>query len=331
MARAREVIDLEAETLRQLSTSLDKSFIAACELLGASSGRIVVAGIGKSGHIGRKIAATLSATGSPAIYVHPGEAAHGDLGMIIPGDVVIVISNSGNTAELRVLLDHTRKFDIPTVGITSAHDSLVARRCTVSIIVPPAEEACPVNIAPTSSTTQQLALGDAIAMVLMDKHDIGRDDIKSLHPGGAIGLRLSTVGELMHQGDKLPLVSLDLPMDAVISQMTSMGFGIAGVVDEHGYLAGIITDGDLRRHFHLLGDVCAQDVMTRYPKVLQAGMAAEDALRFLNSAKVTCAFVIADADGACPAVGGGGGAIANGSQKPVGIIHIHDFLRLGLA
>lgn len=331
LARAREVIDQEAQTLHRLSTSLGDSFVSACELLGSTAGRIVVVGIGKSGHVGRKIAATLSATGSPAIYVHPGEAAHGDLGMIVPGDVVMVISNSGNTAELRVLLDHARNFDIPTVGITSARDSMVARRCDICVVVPPAVEACPVNIAPTSSTTQQLALGDAIAMVLMDRRDIGREEIKSFHPGGVIGLRLATVGELMHVDDKLPLVPLDLPMDAVISQMTSMGFGIAGVIDDAGHLAGIISDGDLRRHFKLLDKVCARDVMTPNPKVLHAGMAAEDALRFLNSAQVTCAFVVADSDTAWPAVGGCGGAIANGLQEPIGIIHVHDFLRLGLS
>lgn len=331
LARARDVIQQEAQTLVDLSASLGTSFVDACELLSSTSGRIVVAGIGKSGHVARKIVATLAATGSPAIYVHPGEAAHGDLGMIVPGDVVLVISNSGNTAELRILLDHAQKFAISTVGITSVSSSMVAKHCTVCIVVPPAVEACSVNIAPTSSTTQQLALGDAIAMVLMDGRDIGREEIKSLHPGGAIGLRLATVSELMHVADKMPLVALDLPMDDVITQMTSMGFGIAGVLDEEGHLAGIITDGDLRRHFKLLDKVCAHDVMTCNPKVLRAGMAAEDALRFLNTAKVTCAFVVADDDSAFPAVGGGGGAVANGRQKPVGIVHLHDFLRLGLA
>ncbi len=320
---------MEARTLLTLAASLDDAFVSACNLLSSATGRIVIAGVGKSGHIGRKMAATFSATGAPAIYVHPGEAAHGDLGMIVPGDVIIVISNSGNTAELRVLFDHARKFDIPTVGMTSALDSLVGRSCNVCILMPPAEEACPVNIAPTSSTAQQLALGDALAMVLMDKRDIGRDDIKSLHPGGTIGLRLATVGELMHVGDKLPLVPLDLPMDAVISQMTKMGFGIAGVIDEEGHLAGMITDGDIRRHFKILDKVTAHEVMTPHPKVLSAGMAAEDALRFLNNSKVTCAFIVAEPDSAYPAVGGG--AIANGLQKPIGIIHLHDFLRLGLS
>lgn len=333
IARARDVIELEAQTLVGLSASLGNTFVAACDLLGSASGRIVVAGIGKSGHVGRKIAATLAATGSPAIYVHPGEAAHGDLGMIVPGDVVLVISNSGNTAELRVLIDHAQKFEIPMVGITSVRGSLVARRCDVCILVPAAEEACPVNIAPTSSTTQQLALGDAIAMVLMDMRDISREDIKDLHPGGVIGLRLSTVSELMHSEDKLPLVPLNLSMDAVITKMTTMGFGIAGVVDPAGHLVGIISDGDLRRHFKLLDKVTAREVMTRNPKVLRSSMAAEDALRFLNDSKVTCAFVIADADFVCSAVddGDSGEAIADGKQRPVGIIHLHDFLRLGLS
>lgn len=330
LARARRVVELEAQTLFELSASLGNTFIRACEILNSASGRIVVAGVGKSGHVARKVAATLSATGSPAIYVHPGEAAHGDLGMVVPGDVVLLISNSGNTSELRVLFDHARKFSIPTVGITAVRGSMVARRSDTCIVVPKAQEACPVNIAPTSSTTQQLALGDAIAMVLMDMREISKEEIKRLHPGGMIGLRLSTVEELMHREESLPLVPLDMAMDAVVSKMTSMGFGIAGVTDADGLLVGIITDGDLRRHFQLLNTVRARDVMTAHPKVLKASMAAEDALRFLNTSKVTCAFVVADGEPVCPALGGGGG-IATGCHKPVGIIHLHDFLRLGLS
>ncbi|WP_395335420.1 KpsF/GutQ family sugar-phosphate isomerase [Novosphingobium sp. BL-8H] len=323
------MIGIEARTLDQLAASLDRNFVAACELLGLAAGRIVVAGIGKSGHIGRKIAATFAATGSPAIYLHPGEAAHGDLGMVVEGDVILAFSNSGNTAEFQVLFDHAEKRGIPVVGVTSGAGSLMQRRSTVCILIPQAREACSSNIAPTSSTTQQLALGDALAMVLMDANGFSRDGFKELHPGGAIGLRLASVGQLMHGRDKLPLVDLDLPMEEVISQMTSMGFGIAGVVDLAGRLVGIITDGDLRRHFRALDQLRARDVMTRRPKVVRTGMMAEDALRFLNDTKITCAFVIADDEDCCVAVNDE--AMVNGNQLPVGIIHLHDFLRMGLA
>lgn len=323
LTRAREVIDIEARTLDTLSESLGDDFVAACELLYSTKGRIVVAGIGKSGHIGRKIAATLSATGSPAIYVHPGEAAHGDLGMVVKGDVILAISNSGNTSELQVLYDHGRASGIPIVGITSRCGSLVARCSDVCVLVPPAREACPVNIAPTSSTTQQLALGDAIAMVLMDMRGITRESVKALHPGGAIGLSLSSVSELMHGKDKLPLVSLDMAMDDVICCMTSMGFGIAGVVNDDGYLVGVISDGDIRRHFKVLDKVRAQNVMSSDPKVLCRSMSAEEALRFLNDAQVTCALVVED--------GEADRAGFDRPKMPIGIIHMHDFLRLGLS
>ncbi|WP_243652464.1 KpsF/GutQ family sugar-phosphate isomerase [Novosphingobium sp. PhB165] len=328
LSRAREVIRIEARTLDHLATSLDRNFVSACELLSLASGRIVVAGIGKSGHVGRKIAATLSATGSPAMYLHPGEAAHGDLGMVVEGDVILALSNSGNTAELQVLYDHAERRGIPVVGVTSGAGSLVDRRSTVCILMPQATEACSSNIAPTSSTAQQLALGDAIAMVLMDARGFSRDGFKELHPGGSIGLRLASVGQLMHGDGKLPLVELDLPMEEVISRMTSMGFGIAGVVDAAGRLVGIITDGDLRRHFRTLDQVRAQDVMTRRPRVLRAGMAAEDALRFLNASKITCAFVVAEDEACCVPVQDA--SVATGIQIPIGIIHVHDFLRTGL-
>jgi arabinose-5-phosphate isomerase len=328
LARAREVIDTEARTLDRLAESLGNTFVAACEMLCATKGRIVVAGIGKSGHICRKIAATLSATGSPAIYLHPGEAAHGDLGMVVEGDVVLALSNSGDTAELQVLYDHAENRGIQVVGITSRRGSLVARRSDICILVPPAREACPVNVAPTSSTTQQLALGDAIAMVLMDMRGFSRESVKALHPGGVIGLRLRSVSELMHGPDKLPLVALDLPMENVISRMTSTGFGIAGVVDDEGRLAGIITDGDLRRHIKVLDKVTAQEVMTSQPKVLSAGMAAEDALRFINDAQITCAFVVTDEPQRAVIERG---QLAMERQIPIGIVHMHDFLRLGLS
>ena len=317
LRRGIDVIRIEAEALGKLAGSLDGDFVLACEAILAARGRVVVTGMGKSGHIGRKIAATLAATGTPAIYIHPAEAAHGDLGMLVADDLLLVLSNSGNTAELRVILDYALQIGVRIVGIASRRESLVIERADVGIVLPPHREACPVNVAPTTSTTMQLALGDALAMALMDMRGFSRDGMKQLHPGGSIGLRLTAVGEIMHVGDKLPLVPLDMPMKEVIVIISARGFGIAGVVDPAGRLAGVVTDGDLRRHFEELTTATAQDVMTPSPKTLTADTLAEDALEFLNRRKITCAFVIEPDAPVNP-------------QSPVGIVHIHDFLRVGL-
>ncbi|WP_228727375.1 KpsF/GutQ family sugar-phosphate isomerase [Novosphingobium aureum] len=315
--------------MTQLARGLDATFAKACRLLAGTRGRIVVSGMGKSGHVGRKIAATLSATGSPAIYVNPAEAAHGDLGMIVPGDRLLVLSNSGNTPELRILLDHARGHDIDIVGVTADKTSLLARRATVTILVPKVAEACPQGLAPTSSSTQQLSLGDALAMALLDGRAGGGDKIGKLHPGGMIGLRRKRVGELMHGPQGLPLVHGEQAMESVISSMTSSGFGIAGVVDAAGQLLGTITDGDLRRHFAALGTLRAGDVMTASPRVLHVDMTAEEALAFLNHCRITCAFVMPAKP--CAVHDQAGTGPANAGGKPLGVIHMHDFVRLGLS
>jgi arabinose-5-phosphate isomerase len=317
LRRGIDVIRTEAEALGKLGDSLDRAFVLACEAILAGRGRVVVTGMGKSGHVGRKIAATLAATGTPAIYIHPAEAAHGDLGMLVSDDLLLVLSNSGNTAELRAILDYALQIGVKIVGIASRRESLVIERADVGIVLPPHREACPVNIAPTTSTTMQLALGDALAMALMDMRGFSRDSMKQLHPGGAIGLRLTAVGEIMHVGEKLPLVPLEMPMKEVIVIISARGFGIAGVVDSAGRLVGVITDGDLRRHFEDLTTATASDVMTPSPKTLSVDILAEDALDFLNRTKITCAFVIEPDAPVNP-------------QAPVGIVHIHDFLRIGL-
>jgi arabinose-5-phosphate isomerase len=308
------VIRIEAEALHLLADSIEPSFVEACRSIMSTSGRVVVTGMGKSGHIGRKWAATMAATGTPAIYVHPAEAAHGDLGMLVAGDLLIVISNSGNTSELRAFLHYARHLGVKIIGVASRPDSIVIQSADIKLCLPAAREACPANIAPTTSTTLQLALGDALAMTLMDMRGFSRESLKTLHPGGAIGLRLTPVGEIMHQQTRLPLVSEDATMREVILVMTSMGFGIAGVVDKAGRLAGVITDGDLRRHFDDLGSSTATDIMTRDPKTLAMDTLAEDAVHFLNENKITCAFVM---DRNAPVNTG----------VPVGIVHIHDFLR----
>lgn len=317
LERGMEVIRAEAAALQVLASSLDESFIAACDAILASRGRVVITGMGKSGHIGRKWAATMSATGTPAIYVHPAEAAHGDLGMLIRGDVLIVISNSGNTNELRAFLRYAKEIGVPVIGIASRLDSLVMRSADIKLCLPVTREACHANIAPTTSTTMQLALGDAIAMTLMDLRGFSVDRMKALHPDGSLGLRLTPVREIMHPSSRVPLVEESTPMHDVILTMTSMGFGMAGVVDPAGRLVGAITDGDLRRHFEDLAAATAEEVMTPNPITVSANMLAGEALQLLNDNKITGAFVIEPH------------APVN-TNVPVGIVHIHDFVRLGL-
>lgn len=313
--RGRGVLRAEIDALIQLEALLDDSFTAAVRLLEATEGRIVVTGMGKSGHIARKIAATLSATGSPAIFIHPAEAAHGDLGMVRHGDTLVVLSNSGATTELTPVMQHCRNLRIRIIGIASRIDSPVMQAADVRLLLPQVREACSSNIAPTSSTVMMLALGDALAMALMDVRGVARDNIKQLHPGGAIGLRLMAVSEMMHSGSSLPLVQLDTPMRDVIMTMTSIGFGVAGVVDGGGRLVGVITDGDLRRHIGDLLDGTAAVVMTPNPKTVPPDTLAEDALMIMNDCKITTVFVME----------------AERPDYPAGIVHIHDFVRYGLS
>lgn len=316
--RGAEVIRMEAEALHLLASTLEASFASAAEAILASPGRVVVTGMGKSGHIGRKWAATMAATGTPAIYVHPAEAAHGDLGMLVPGDVLIVISNSGNTSELRAFLSYAAAIRVKIIGVASRLDSLVMQNADVRLLFPAAREACAANIAPTTSTTMQLALGDALALTLMDMRGFSRDGMKALHPGGSLGLRMTPVRDMMHSPARMPLVDQLASMRDVIITMTSTGFGIAGVVDKAGRLVGVITDGDIRRHFDELALTTAQEVMTAEPKTVCSEAVAEEALHFLNENKITGAFVMDR------------GAPVN-TNVPVGFVHIHDFLRLGLS
>lgn len=318
LRRGVEVVSIEAEALRRLSESLDYSFVEACEAIYSARGRVVVTGMGKSGHIGRKWAATMAATGTPAIYVHPGEAAHGDLGMLVPGDVLIVISNSGNTSELKAFLRYAASINVRVVGVASGPDSFVMQKADIKLLLPSVREACPANIAPTTSTTLQLALGDALAMALIEMRGFSRDGMKALHPAGSIGLRLTPVAEIMHGNRLLPLVEQDALMRDVIVTMTSRGFGIAGVVDKAGRLMGVITDGDLRRHFDEIAVATAEQVMTCDPKTVMHDTPAEEALQLLNENQITCAFVMER------------NAPVN-TDVPIGIVHIHDFLRIGLS
>jgi len=310
---AKNVLRLEIEGLQALSANLDKSFIAALDLLGAMNGRAVVTGMGKSGHVGRKIAATLASTGTPAMYVHPGEASHGDLGMITKDDLVIALANSGETTELGDIVAYSRRFGIPLIGITGKAGSTLARAADVALVLPPLTEACAITAAPTTSTTMMLALGDALAVAMLEQKGFSLDDFQVFHPGGKLGRRLLKVDDIMHAGDAVPLIGNLEKMSDAILEMTAKSFGCLGVVGGDGKLRGIITDGDLRRHMsdNLLERTTA-DVMTVGARTTASGTLASEALQIMNSMAITTLFVM---DG----------------DIPVGIVHIHDCLRAGVA
>lgn len=310
----RAVLDLEAQALARLGAALDDEFAAAVDLILRTSGRVVVSGMGKSGHIARKMAATFASTGTPAIFVHPGEAAHGDLGMLLADDLLVVLSNSGATPELRPIMHYADRLGCPIIGITSQRHSPMGQIATTCLILPNVREACPVNISPTTSTTLMLALGDALAVAAMSMRGVSREQLEQLHPGGAIGSRLLPVNEIMHDGDALPLVPTGLPMRDVLVTMTEKSLGIAGVVDSDGRLVGTITDGDLRRNIDRLLASSAGEVMTINPKTIPDGTYVEDARALLAANRITALFVM---DHGAP-------------DKPIGLVHIHDFSRLGL-
>ena len=312
---AKKVLQLEADGLKALSDSLNADFNKALNILEATDGRIVVTGMGKSGHVARKIAATLASTGKPALFVHPAEASHGDLGMISEdGDAVIALSNSGETPEMADLVAYTRRFKIPLIAITSRAGSALDEASDVALILPAVEEACPMGLAPTTSTTMMLALGDALAVALLERRGFSADDFQVLHPGGKLGKRLLKISDIMHSGDELPLLTTDATMSEALLVMTGKGLGCIGIVDESGILQGIITDGDLRRHMSDDLLVLAVDaVMTTGAKTITANSLASEALGIMNEKSITNLFVV-DED-----------------SRPVGVVHIHDCLRAGVA
>ncbi len=312
-AAAQRVLGFAADALAALAGSIDRRFSAAIDVLVAARGRIVVTGMGKSGHVARKIAATLASTGTPAQFVHPAEASHGDLGMITTADAVLALSNSGETAEMQDILSYCRRQGIKLVAMTAAAQSGLARAADAVLMLPSAPEACPHGLAPTTTTTMMIALGDAVAIALMERRGISADLFHRYHPRGALGRRLLTVGDLMHPAEELPLVDIDAPMTETVIEMTRRHFGCAGVLDRDGCLAGIITDGDLRRHMgpDLLAARSA-DVMTPDPKTIAAEALAAEALGLMRAHSITAVFVVADG-------------------RPCGLVHIHDLLRAGLA
>ncbi|WP_299888266.1 SIS domain-containing protein [uncultured Ruegeria sp.] len=311
---ARQVITDEAHALDILTESLDEHFAEAAQLILQAPGRIIISGIGKSGHIGHKIAATLASTGTPAYFVHPAEASHGDLGMVSKGDVVLAISNSGEAPELANLLAFTRRFGIPLIGLSSKPESTLMKQADVHLLIPSMGEACGFGMVPSISTTLTLAMGDALAIALMKYRDFKPEDFRAFHPGGKLGARLSTVRDLMHTGKALPLVAASTPMSDALIEISQKGFGVAGVTDAQNVLMGIITDGDLRRHMDGLLDKTTEQVMTQNPTTIAPGALAEEAVAIMNDRKITSLFVVDP----------------EASGQAQGLLHIHDCLRVGL-
>jgi arabinose-5-phosphate isomerase len=311
---ARRVLRAEIAGLEALIAELDGSFTNAIRLLADAEDRVIVSGIGKSGHVARKIAATFASTGTAAFFVHPAEASHGDLGMIGARDVVLALSNSGDTAELADILAHTRRFRIPLIAITGGTASSLADAADVTLLLPAVPEACPMGLAPTSSTTMMLALGDALAVALLERKGFSHRDYHALHPGGRLGRKLLEVADLMHTAEAMPLVPAGTTMAEAIIVMTQKSFGCVGVADDGGRLIGIVTDGDLRRH---MGDgmlrAPVDTVMSGHPRTIRPHALAFEALGLMNALSITSLFAVDD------------------ERRPLGILHIHDCLRAGIA
>ncbi|HQR90001.1 MAG: KpsF/GutQ family sugar-phosphate isomerase [Caulobacter sp. 12-67-6] len=307
----RRVLIGEADALRDLSGTLGGSFAKAVETLFAARGRVVCTGIGKSGHVARKIAATMASTGAPAMFVHAAEASHGDLGMIGQDDVVLALSKSGEARELSDTLAYAKRFSIPLIAITAVADSQLGRAADILLLLPDAPEATAEVNAPTTSTTLQMALGDALAVALLERRGFTASDFRVFHPGGKLGSMLRTVGDLMHGEQELPLAHVDAPMSDALLVMSEKRFGAVGVIDTQGALVGLITDGDLRRHMDGLMSHIAGEVMTRAPLTIGPSALAAEALKIMNERRITVLFVV---DG----------------DRPVGILHVHDLLRAGI-
>jgi arabinose-5-phosphate isomerase len=316
LSAGQAVLRIAAAALLQLADGLGAPFCDTVDCLANTTGRVVVSGIGKSGHVARKIAATLASTGTPALFVHPAEASHGDLGMLVAGDRLLVLSNSGETTELADLVAHAKRFGLKLIAVTGRPHSTLARAADIALVLPPAREACPMGLAPTTSTTLQMALGDAIAVALLNRRGFNEADFRLIHPGGRLGAQLQRVDQLMHTGAAVPLAAPDLPMDAALLEMTQKRFGCLGVIDAANRLIGVLTDGDLRRAMgpDLLTRRVA-DIMNPAPRTIAPEALAATALRDMNDPRrpITTLFVV------------------NAEGVVAGILHIHDLLRAGLA
>ncbi|WP_430449810.1 KpsF/GutQ family sugar-phosphate isomerase [Rhodophyticola sp.] len=309
---AARVLRIEGQAVSDMAENLPPDFEASVEAILDVKGRVILSGIGKSGHIARKISSTLASTGTPSAFVHPAEASHGDLGMIMPGDLAILISNSGETAELRDIVAHVARFSIPMIGISGQADSTLMRAADLRLILPSAPEACIIGMAPTTSTTLTLALGDALAVAVMERRGFLPEHFRTFHPGGKLGAQLSKVAQLMHGVEELPLVRAETAMGDTLLEMSEKSFGIAGVVGDHK-LIGVISDGDLRRNMDGLMDRTAGDVATRNPRSIGPDMLAAEAMAMMSESKITALFVVDD------------------TGRPIGLLHLHDCLRAGIA
>ena len=309
---AQKVLKIESKALIKLADNLPKDFEKLISAILNCNGRVVVSGVGKSGHIARKIAATLASTGTPSYFVHATEASHGDMGMILENDICILISNSGETSEMRDIVAHTRRFSIPMAAISSNSDSTLMHAADFKLVLPDAAEACAIGMAPTTSTTMTLALGDALAVTLMHERNFNSESFQIFHPGGKLGAQMTKIRELMHVGNKIPLVTPEMSMQSALIEMTSKGFGIAVLIN-FGKIAGIISDGDLRRHMHHLMEKSAGEIASPDPITVGKDAFAADALRIMNSKKISV-LIVADEDNCA-----------------IGILHIHDLLRVGVA
>jgi arabinose-5-phosphate isomerase len=315
LLEARRVLTLESEALQKLANNLDQSFEKAISLLIETKGRVILSGIGKSGHIANKIAATLSSTGTPAFFVHPSEASHGDLGMVTCDDTLIILSYSGETAELSDIVNYAVRFNIPLIAITRKTDSTLAKAAHTALLLPSSPEACPMGLAPTTSTILMLGLGDALAVSLLKRKGFSENDFKRLHPGGSLGKKLLHVSDMMRLYEELPLVPLGTPMDEALMIMTEKGFGCIGVLDTNKGLAGIITDGDLRRHMNpSLLSFKVEDVMTISPKTIFSSSLAAEAVGYMNRQSITNLFVLDES-----------------TRNLVGLVRLHDCLKAGVA
>ena len=314
---ALRTLDAEGSGISALTAALQSDlrapFATAADLIRNAKGRLIVTGLGKSGHIGRKIAATFASTGTPAFFVHAAEASHGDLGMITADDVILALSWSGEQPEMKNLITYAKRFRIAVIAMSAERESSLAKAADVALTLPKAREACPHNLAPTTSSLMMLALGDALAIALLEGRGFTSVDFSVLHPGGKLGALLKYTRDLMHSGDAVPLKPLGTKMSDALVEMTSKGFGCVGIVDARGYIAGIVTDGDLRRHMGPdLMSATVDEVMTKNPKTIGRDLLAGETLEILNSSKIT-AVIVTDAG------------------KPVGIVHLHDLLRAGVA
>ena len=316
---ARRVLLTESQALADLAQTLGSDFERAIDMVEAVEGRVIVTGMGKSGHVARKIAATLASTGTPAFFVHPGEASHGDMGMIVRGDVILALSNSGEVKELLDIISYSRRFAIPLIGMTGRKESTLGTKADIALVLPPAPEACPNGLAPTTSTTMMLALGDALAITLLERRGFTAKDFQTFHPGGKLGQQLMRVCDIMHKGNEMPLCRDDVSVTQALAAITKGGFGCVGLINADGKLSGIITDGDIRRHMSadILSKI-ARDIMTASPRTIAVDALVGEAMGIMNDVKntgrkITTLFVI------------------NDDQTPAGLLHIHDCLKAGFA